>query len=1421
MADTPPPGATPTGFQRTSGGGVRWHPPTPEELSRLLPQYEIECLLGRGGMGAVYRGTQRTLDRPVAIKILPPDLDDAEGNYAERFKNEAKMMAKMDHPAIVAVHDFGETSEHQLYFVMAFIDGTDVDRMIHEQGRLPAEHALAVTAHVCDALAYAHARGVVHRDIKPANILINMEGQVKVADFGLAKASEAGAGALTKTGLAMGTPDYVAPEALILGANVDGRADLYAVGVMLYQMLTGAVPRGAWKPASVVVPGLDRRFDDIIDRAMQTDPADRYPSAEELRRDLDVILTTPMVQERGESSVAIPKQVLLASQSRRAPAKKVATSAPAAAAVKSSAPAKPEPSKLPWILGIAAVALLGVGGVVMMGKRGGEEKVVTPAPIANRPTTTPTPAKAEPKPVEVKTAPAASSSTSPQVPSSAPLPVSASSSAFPPGKWVKLFTKFEDLPEQLRKPNSGVKFEDGWIRITNKTRLFIGIPMAPTSNYAVRAKVLHETTGDSGWTMITARENTNGRYAFSAKVSGLQCFSDHFKDGTQKTIFNTPYPTDLPVGSEFDIEVAAVGDRLFTRFNNSLAKFVRDNEHHSGTTSISGIEDLRDIEVMNLDGLPEAEALKLLGVDEKGNDLRQPAALTSPAPAAPASSSPSLPVSKAPAPASPSTEKFPPGQWVKVFTKKEELPDQYRSGKNEAQFVDGWTIPKETFHPYFSEKKDFGVRAKFKVDSEPIKGTLILRESGSWENKTRVAVELRITSKKIFELVHCGVIIDGKSTDKGAVSRPATPEELSKPLALELFAIGDRFYAFLNDRLFGQFESESVNRLGILAVDSVGPLRDIEVINLDGLSEAEALRLLGVDEQGNDLRALAAKEAEAQSAAAKEAAAIAAIPELKELHAQFEKLRAERVEAVFAADRAKLNTGYLGGLDRTIADEKKAGHLDGVLALEAEKKAIAAGQPLPADEESTPEALKKLRQIYRDSLAKLETQRVVNLKALTDPLGVRLKQLESSLTQQNRIDDAKFVRGYRERLEQGEAAGPADNEAEVKEAGKGARAPAKEFPPGDDRKAAEWVISVGGGVMINDDGATRRVNSVDSLPKGRFWIKEVNLVFSRTTPPKLPIEDLVALTGLGEITRFESVGVPLDDDDLTVLSTMPLLDSVRIDTALLSDECIPHLSEVRRLNSLSINNCPDFRGLRLADLAGSPVSKLGFENSGVVDAAFEDADRIKTLEHVVLSNVPITDAVFPHLSKLERLRYLVIKSSTGSTTMTVSIEGLAQMKNLRSVTTLGWNFVPGQVGDTAKRLAQLVPELTSIETTSVPFTKEDIAEFAVFQDLTRLVFGGSNITDAVLEGSLALPKLTRIELNSGVSISDEGLATLAKHKTLTEIVAVDVSRISDEALLKLVDLKTLKMLQLQRCSKITPAGIEAFQKARPDVTVVR
>ena len=319
----------------------------------MLPQYDQWEMIGCGGMGAVYKARQTSLDRLVAIKVLPPQVAEDEAEYIERFKNEARTMAKMNHPAIVAVYDFGETRDELLYIVMEYIDGTDVAKMIQSQGKLPVDHALAITAHVCDALAYAHEHGVVHRDIKPANILINMEGAVKVADFGLARMHDPGQnGSLTQEGTTMGTPDYVAPEVLIIGMQVDGRADLYAVGVMLYNMLTGKIPRGNFQMPSEKM-GCDTRYDAIIRKAMEQDVSRRYQSSRELRRDLDQILTVPVAKE------------------------KPARQAPAGGMLPRQPPPPPPPPGTPWGMIAAAVIVVVVAAVLLM-RPGGPP----PAPTA-------------------------------------------------------------------------------------------------------------------------------------------------------------------------------------------------------------------------------------------------------------------------------------------------------------------------------------------------------------------------------------------------------------------------------------------------------------------------------------------------------------------------------------------------------------------------------------------------------------------------------------------------------------------------------------------------------------------------------------------------------------------------------------------------------------------------------------------------------------------------------------------------------------------------------------------------------------------------------------------------------------------------------------------------------------------------------
>jgi ABC-type amino acid transport substrate-binding protein len=240
-------------------------------------------------MGAVYRAWQKSLDRCVAIKILPPGLAGHDASFVERFKREAKAMARLKHPGIVAVYDAGETADGLLYFVMECIEGTDLQHLIGSRCRIAAAEALEIAARVCEALGYAHLQGIVHRDIKPSNILIGEGNVVKVTDFGLVKSTRPDSSTLTLSNMPMGTFDFMAPEALQDASSVDLRADLYAVGVVLYQMLTGKLPRGRFELPSQLSPDLDRNVDRILDRALKIEREDRYPDAAEFLADIETV----------------------------------------------------------------------------------------------------------------------------------------------------------------------------------------------------------------------------------------------------------------------------------------------------------------------------------------------------------------------------------------------------------------------------------------------------------------------------------------------------------------------------------------------------------------------------------------------------------------------------------------------------------------------------------------------------------------------------------------------------------------------------------------------------------------------------------------------------------------------------------------------------------------------------------------------------------------------------------------------------------------------------------------------------------------------------------------------------------------------------------------------------------------------------
>lgn len=278
-------------------GSGEFKPPSLEEVAGLFPQLEVRGLLGAGGMGAVYQARQPALDRMVALKILPAAGGDG-ARFAERFNREARALARLNHPNVVAVYEFGQAGDLH-YFLMEFVDGSNL-RQLERAGRLSPRQTLQLIPQICDALQYAHDQGVVHRDIKPENVLVDRQGRVKIADFGLAKilGHDTGTSRLTAEGQVMGTPHYMAPEQLEHPLAVDHRADIYSLGVVIYEMLTGDLPIGRFSPPSRKVQ-VDVRFDEVVLRALENDPACRYQRASEVKSRVEIISDGP-----GQTSTA-------------------------------------------------------------------------------------------------------------------------------------------------------------------------------------------------------------------------------------------------------------------------------------------------------------------------------------------------------------------------------------------------------------------------------------------------------------------------------------------------------------------------------------------------------------------------------------------------------------------------------------------------------------------------------------------------------------------------------------------------------------------------------------------------------------------------------------------------------------------------------------------------------------------------------------------------------------------------------------------------------------------------------------------------------------------------------------------------------------------------------------------------------------
>jgi serine/threonine protein kinase len=333
----------------------------PAARASTLGDYKLLKKLGQGGMGAVYKAHQISLDRDVAVKVLSRELA-AHPSFVQRFQREARVMAKLDHPNILRCFEVGEALGHH-YIAMEFVEGGSVDAWLQKKKRFDVADALCIIIAAARALEYAHEQGTVHRDIKPDNILLTKKGAVKVADLGLAKAQDDDL-SLTRTGTGAGTPLYMAPEQARDVKHVDGRCDIYSLGVMLYVFLTGQAPfggttlveiveakeKGKFKPIRMFNPEVPERLDLIVDKMLAKEPKLRFSTCTEVVEELEGLGLAGETLSFFENATS--------AAAKAAPAKAAPTRTPAAPAAKTEqpspaaratlAPAAPEPDIWYW-----------------------------------------------------------------------------------------------------------------------------------------------------------------------------------------------------------------------------------------------------------------------------------------------------------------------------------------------------------------------------------------------------------------------------------------------------------------------------------------------------------------------------------------------------------------------------------------------------------------------------------------------------------------------------------------------------------------------------------------------------------------------------------------------------------------------------------------------------------------------------------------------------------------------------------------------------------------------------------------------------------------------------------------------------------------------------------------------------------------
>ena len=544
-------------------------------------------------------------------------------------------------------------------------------------------------------------------------------------------------------------------------------------------------------------------------------------------------------------------------------------------------------------------------------------------------------------------------------------------------------------------------------------------------------------------------------------------------------------------------------------------------------------------------------------------------------------------------------------------------------------------------------------------------------------------------------------------------------------------------------------------------------------------------------------------------------------PELTVLRQQYDKILAERVTAPFEASLAELNAKFTTALDKAAAAAQKAGNLPAVLAMEDDKKRITGKLPLPdSDDEQTPDSLKTLRTIYRGQFKKLEDQRTANHAAILTGYTTKLQEMEVTLTKAARVDEAKEIMAYRQGLALTASAPPPPPPAALPGSSPSPVKPmaAKtSYPRGDDRKAAEWVLSVGGTVKIEVDGKEVIISDAQSIPRGKFELIEVTLRFFQGRQPAQPITDLLPLAGLEKLRIIDTAMLKtLADEHLAVLSSLPALHTVWFTGGSLTDAAFAYLARAPALAAIHLGTQPGISGTGLAVL--SKLDQLTFldlqDCGGLSEEGIGQLAPLTQLKTLFLDLTPFSDAHLPVLDGMKKLVNLQVKN-TG-----VTAAGLAGRKSLAGLKVLAMSLGGGETVSQAATWAKACPVLDNLIIAGkkdAPLTAEDIAALGAFPKLLKLMLYFPGVTEATVAGVSELPNLQNL-IFGYLKFTDACLPPLVAHKGLRD-VEFGEALITDEGLLSLTKMKGLKELNVKACPKLTAAGIAAFQKVRPDVKV--